>query len=314
VAQANLVLRGAGLPGRDVHRAGRGCRCAEGVVEVRACWWAVGQLRREHASVSGLARQLGTTWRTVWRAIRPLLEAMAADPARFDAVTILGVDEHIWHHVSVKERGPKELTGMVDLTRDKDGETRARLLDLVPGRSGAAYGDWLRERGEAFRAQVKIATLDPFHGYKNAIDDQLEDAIAVVDAFHVVKLGGHAVDEVRRRVQQETLGHRGRAGDALYGIRTILRCGREHLTERQQARLARAIAADERHDEVHIAWQAGQQPRAVTSIFEFETEPKPPSSATSADSKPSATASPSNRSPDRTGPLHRPAQSPLFSS
>jgi len=154
-------------------------------------------------------------------------------------------------------------TGMVDLTRDKDGKTRARLLDLVPGRSGAAYGDWLRERGEAFRAQVKIATLDPFHGYKNAIDDQLEDAIAVVDAFHVVKLGGHAVDEVRRRVQQESLGHRGRAGDALYGIRTILRCGREHLTERQHARLARAIAADERHDEVHIAWQASQQLRSA---------------------------------------------------
>lgn len=31
-----------------------------------------------------------------------------------------------------------------------------------------------------------------------------------------VKLGGHAVDEVRRRVQQETLGHRGRARDRLY--------------------------------------------------------------------------------------------------
>ena len=152
---------------------------------------------------------------------------------------------------------------MADLTRGKDGKTRARLLDLLPGRSAAAYGDWLRERGEAFRAQVKIATLDPFDGYKNAIDDQFEDAIAVVDAFHVVKLGGHAVDEVRRRVQHESLGHRGRTGDPLYGIRTILRCGREHLTERQHARLARAIAADERHDEVHIAWQAGQQLRSA---------------------------------------------------
>jgi len=67
------------------------------LLTVRACWWAIGQLRREHASVSGLARQLGTTWRTVWRSIKPLLTAMAADPARFDGVTILGVDEHIWH-------------------------------------------------------------------------------------------------------------------------------------------------------------------------------------------------------------------------
>ena len=42
---------------------------------LRACWWAIRQLRFEHASVLGLARQLGTTWRTVWRLILPLLEA-----------------------------------------------------------------------------------------------------------------------------------------------------------------------------------------------------------------------------------------------
>jgi transposase len=49
----------------------------------RACWWAVGQLRREHTSVAGLARALGTTWTTVWRAVCPLLKAMAAAPERF---------------------------------------------------------------------------------------------------------------------------------------------------------------------------------------------------------------------------------------
>lgn len=37
----------------------------------------------------------------------------------------------------------------------------------------------------------------------------------------------------------------------------------EHLTDRQHARLARAIAADERHDEVHVAWQCAQRLRAV---------------------------------------------------
>jgi len=81
-------------------------------------------------------------------------------------------------------RGPKELTGMVDLTRDAHGRVRARLLDLVPGRSGKAYADWLDLRGERFRSSVKVATLDPFHGYKKAIDDQLADAVAVLDAFY----------------------------------------------------------------------------------------------------------------------------------
>ena len=50
---------------------------------------------------------------------------------------------------------------MVDLTRDEHGRTRARLLDLVPGRSGQAYKTWLTERGEAFRAGVADRHLGP---------------------------------------------------------------------------------------------------------------------------------------------------------
>ena len=72
---------------------------------------------------------------------------------------------------------------MVDLARGS--HPTARLLDLVPGRSGKAYRDWLDERGDEFRKRVEIATLDLFQGYKNAIDDQLEDATCVLDAFHI---------------------------------------------------------------------------------------------------------------------------------
>ena len=61
-------------------------------------------LRREHVSVAGIARQLGTSWRMVWRSIVPLVEAMAADESGFDGERTLGVDEHIGHHVSVTER------------------------------------------------------------------------------------------------------------------------------------------------------------------------------------------------------------------
>ena len=238
------------------------CR-PRGLLTVRACWWAINRLAAEHASIEGLARQLGTTWRPVWRSIQPRLEAMADDSSRFDGVRSLGVDEHLWHHVDERRRGPRALTGMVDLTRDQHGRVKARLLDLVPGRSGKAYADWLAARGEAFRQRVQVATLDPFHGYKNAIDDQLADAISVLDAFHVVKLGGQAVDEVRRRVQQAITSHRGWKGDPLYGIRNLLRCGQERLTDRQQARLAAAIEADDRHVEVFVAWQCAQQLRQV---------------------------------------------------
>ena len=130
---------------------------------VRAIRWAIRQLRFEGATISGLARQLGTTWNTVWSHIKPCLQAASDDPARFAGVRVLGVDEHVWHHQDRRRRGPRELTGIVDLTRGKEHPT-ARLLDLVPGRSGTVYKNWLEERGEDFRAGVRIAMLDPLQG------------------------------------------------------------------------------------------------------------------------------------------------------
>ena len=150
---------------------------------------------------------------------------------------------------------------MVDLARGS--HRTARLLDLVPGRSGKAYRDWLDERGDEFRKRVEIATLDLFQGYKNAIDDQLEDATCVLDAFHIVKLAGAAVDDVRRRIQQEALGHRGRKGDPLYGIRHVLRAGRQRLSPRQQTRLASALAAHPDHVAVEVAYHCAQDLRDV---------------------------------------------------
>jgi transposase len=241
---------------------------SRGLLTTRAARWAIAQIRSEHASVQGVARQLGVRWRTVWSAIEPILAAAADDESRFVGVSTLGVDEHVWHHVSTKApedggRGPKELTGMVDLTVDENGQVRARLLDLVQGRTKAAYADWLTQRGKEFTAGVDVATLDPFQGYKSAIDEELADATAVLDAFHVVALGTKCVDEVRRRVQQDTTGHRGRKGDPLYGIQNILRAGAENLTDKQRGRIERAFAAHEAHETVDLTWQCAQQLRSA---------------------------------------------------
>ena len=51
-------------------------------------------------------------------------------------------------------------------TRGEDQPT-ARLLDLVPGRPGTVYKNWLEKRGEYFRSGIQIATLDPFQGQQN---------------------------------------------------------------------------------------------------------------------------------------------------
>jgi len=152
---------------------------------------------------------------------------------------------------------------MVDLTRDAHGQLHARLLDVVPGRSGTAYAGWLKDQSNTFTAGIKHACLDPFRGYANAIRDELPDAVAVLDAFHVVKLGTQVVDEVRRRVQQDTLDRRGHRDDPLYKIRGLLRRGREHLSDKQIVKLNTCLIAGDPGFEVTVAWHAYQQLRSM---------------------------------------------------
>lgn len=185
------------------------------------------------------------------------LVRLAADESRFENVTTLGVDEHIWHHVDPHKRGLKELTGMVDLSRDSTGKTRARLFDLVPGRSGKAYASWLSERRDAFCRNVRVAALDPFAGYKTAIEDKLEDAVAVLDAFHVVKLGTAAASS------RTPSGIAGARVTCSTGSRPSSAPRVENLTEKQQTRLHAAIEVDPAHNEVFVAWQCAQQLRSV---------------------------------------------------
>ncbi|GGI02794.1 ISL3 family transposase [Arthrobacter liuii] len=228
----------------------------------RALAWATDALQCFDTSVSALADQLGVSWHTQpGTRSRPKPPAAIAAGGRLTGVNALGVDEHVWSHTGPPGSGM--VTGIVDHTRDAHGLVHARLLDLVPGRSGKAYADWLKDRGAGFTAGIKTAALDPFRGYANAIRDELPEAITVLDAFHVVKLGSAMVDEVRRRVQQDTLGHRGRKGDPLYGIRRTLQIGAEHLSDKQSARLdAKLTLGDPDHD-VTLAWQCYQKLRNI---------------------------------------------------
>lgn len=79
-----------------------------------------------------------------------------------------------------------------------------------------------------------------------------------MDPFHVVALAGVKLDLCRQRIQQLTCGHRGRAGDPLYGVRRILRTRLPLLSARRKAKLE-AVFADENHLAVEICWSFYQQ-------------------------------------------------------
>jgi transposase len=218
-------------------------------------------LTHDDTTVSALARDLGVDWHTCWDAVEIEAKARTNHRSRLKKVSSLGVDEHIWRPSRIGV--DRAVTIIVDLTRDQAGCLHARLLDAVVGRSGTVYKRWLDAQGAAFTGQIDQAALDPFRGYANAIRDGLPDAVAVLDAFHVVRLGTQVVDEVRRRVQQATLGHRGHKDDPLYKIRGLLRHGVEHLTERQQAKISRCLEQGDPDGEVNLAWQCYQQLRSI---------------------------------------------------
>jgi transposase len=231
------------------------------VLTTRAVGWATSALSWDDTTVSALARQLGVDWHTCWDAVEVEARARTSDPARLQNVKTLGVDEHIWRPSRIGV--DRAVTIMVDLTRDQAGCLHARLLDAVVGRSGSVYKSWLNAQPDGFVDGVEQAALDPFRGYANAIHDGLPDAVAVLDAFHVVRLGTQVVDEVRRRVQQDTLGRRGHKRDPLYKIRGLLRHGIEHLTEKQWAKISNCLDVGDPADEVNVTWQCYQQLRSI---------------------------------------------------
>ena len=217
----------------------------------RGLAWALEGIVVQHLTVARVAEGLGVAWNTANDAV--LAEGkctLVDDSARFDGVRVLAVDEHVWRHT---RRGDKYVTVIIDLTGIRDGTGRARLLDMVAGRSKQAFKTWLAERPQARRDVVEVVAMDGFTGFKTATTEELPDAIAVMDPFHAVRLAGDALDRCRRRVQQNIHGHRGRKDDPLYRARRTLHTGAGLLTDKQKDRLTALFATDD-HVQVEATW------------------------------------------------------------
>jgi transposase len=206
-------------------------------------------------SVAQVAVEFGVAWATVMAAVVEYGSPLVDDPARLDAVTALGVDETAFLAANGKHH-TEFVTGMVDVTG-------SRLLDVVRGRSGTVLCQWISAQPQPWRDGITVAALDPFRGYATALRTSLPHAIRVLDAFHVTRLGFAAVDDVRRRVQQQDLGHRGRKGDPLYSIRRVLRRGHEHLTDVAWDRLLTGLDVGDVDGQVGAAWIAAQDLRLI---------------------------------------------------
>jgi transposase len=225
------------------------------VLTERAGAEAARRVGKDAHAVAAVARDLGVGWATIMRAVGDHGSPLVDDPARLQGVATLGLDETSF--LKATRLAPTRwVTGLVDL----EG---GRLLEVVADRTRAAVDRWLGARPRGWLAQVGVVALDPWRGYASALAASLGHAIVVVDHFHAVRLANTAVDQVRRRTQQATLGHRGRTHDPLYRIRKLLLIATEQLTQRGRARLRAGLAAGDPTGEVAAAWQGKELLRAV---------------------------------------------------
>lgn len=222
----------------------------------RAARWACEQVGRHGRSVAEVASDLGCDWHTVNRAVIAYGLALVDDPDRIGAVTTLGLDETAFVRL-----GPyKQRLWSTQLVGD------GQLLDVVAGRDAAPACSWLAQRPDAWRDAIEWVTLDLSGSYRSVADTMLPHATQVADPFHVVRVANERLDEVRRRVQNETLGHRGRKTDPLYRTRRLLIMADEHLTDVARERRRGLLAAGDPKGQVADAWTAKEAVREIYRI------------------------------------------------
>jgi transposase len=229
----------------------------------RAGRWVTAQVGRDGRSVAEVARELGCDWHTVMDAVTAYGTPLIDDPNRIGEVCALGLDETLF-----ARSGPRRTRSWCTSIVDVKGP--ARLLDVVEGRTAKAPSDWLNKRSEAWRNQVRWATLDLSGPYRKTFNDTLPDATQVADPFHVIRLANTKLDECRRRVQNDTLGHRGRKDDPLYRSRRLLTKGAERLDEAGNDKLMGLLEAGDPKGEVRMTWHAKETLRGVYDRHDLE--------------------------------------------
>jgi transposase len=212
----------------------------------------VGELARP---VSTVADEFGVCWWTVMNAVIEHGTPLVDDPDRVGTVRQLGIDETSFLKAT-REHATVYATGLVDLRRHV-------VIDMVEGNSAADLRRWTANADARWLAQVKVVATDLTENFRAGLSPHLAHARRVADPFHVVRVGNRCLDTVRRRVQNETLGHRGRKHDPLYRIRKVLLTGNERLDDRGRERMLLGLRVGDPNDEVLGAWLAKESVRDV---------------------------------------------------
>jgi transposase len=233
---------------------------AQAVLTRRAGVEACRQVGENARPVSQLADELGVCWWTIMNAVIEHGTPLVDDPGRIGSVQQLGVDETSFL-AATPSHPTVYATGLIDLQRHV-------VIDMVEGNSAADLRRWTTNAHPDWLAGIEVVATDLAESFRAGLSPHLDHTRRVADPFHVVRVGNRCVDQVRRRVQNETLGHRGRKADPLYRIRKLLLTGSERLDQRGSDRMLLGLRVGDPNDELLGAWLAKE---SVRDIYLAET-------------------------------------------
>jgi transposase len=222
------------------------------LLTTRAAKWATVQVGTGR-TVSEVAKELDCDWHTVNDAVTTYGSALlAADRKRLNRTSAIGLDETSF--VRLKAGQTSYATTVADVENHQ-------IIDILPTRKYVDVAGWIDRQPQAWKDRIVYGALDMSVTYAAVYSVILPHAAQVVDPFHAVSLANRALDGVRRRVQTEQTGHRGRRDDPLYRARRALLRGEERLDAEATERLASLLELGDPNAEVAIAYRVKERLR-----------------------------------------------------
>ena len=234
-----------------------------GLLTTRCAKWVTRQVGEFGRTVSGVALELDCDWRTVNTAVITYGDALLrADKKRLNTTTAIGLDDTAY--VKIGSRKNKDYaTTVADVQNHQ-------IIDILPSRKYLDVAGWIDVQPEAWKQRIEFGALDMSDAYAPVYKVMLPKVKQVVDPFHFVQLANRYLDQVRRRVQQEENGHRGRKNDPLYRARRVLLMGEEKLDEKAATRLQSLLELGDPSGEVAIAHRVKERVREFYGMPNIE--------------------------------------------
>jgi transposase len=204
------------------------------LLTTRAAKWATVQVGTGR-TVKEVADEPDGDWHTVNDAVVTYGQALlAADRKRRNQTSAIGLDETSFVRTGV-HRHTTYATTVADVANHQ-------IIDILPTPKYVDVAAYLDKQPEAWKERVRFGALDMSVTYAAVSTVILPKALQVVDPFHAVAPANRALDAVRRRVQVQQTGLRGRRDDPLYRARRSLLIAEERLDDQATERLESLLA------------------------------------------------------------------------